>query len=234
MKFKKFRDNLVENFKSMTDSIDRIYITSTEPDKLYETYLNSFPDGTNNIFRARKEHDCSACRSFIKKFGNVVTIKDGIVKSIWDFKSNDFEYDTVCKAMSKYVKSFPIKDVFLTWENMIGIPSNKEMIEGVGISTWYHFYVHVPNKFIVDKNSVNEKIAENRDVRNVFKRSLDEISIDAVNTVLELISQNSIYRGNEWESVLKTFKGYKNKYDNLDDKQKELFAWEKFLKLVLQ
>ena len=228
MKFKKFRDNLVENFKSMTDSIDRIYVTSTEPDKLYETYLNSFPDGTNNIFRTRKEHDCSACRSFIKKFGSVVTIKDGIVKSIWDFKSNDFEYDTVCKAMSKYVKSFPIKDVFLTWENMIGIPSNKEMIEGVGISTWYHFYVHVPNKFIVDKNSVNEKIAKNRDVRNVFKRSLDEISIDAVNTVLELISQNSIYRGNEWESVLKTFKGYKNKYDNLDDKQKELFAWEKF------
>ena len=228
MKFKSFRDNLVENFKSMTDSIDRIYVTSTEPDKLYETYLNSFPDGTNNIFRTRKEHDCSACRSFIKKFGNVVTIKDGIVKSIWDFKSNDFEYDTVCKAMSKYVKSFPIKDVFLTWENMIGIPSNKEMIEGVGISTWYHFYVHVPNKFIVDKNSVNEKIAENRDVRNVFKRSLDEISIDAVNTVLELISQNSIYRGNEWESVLKIFKGYKNKYDNLDDKQKELFVWEKF------
>ena len=107
MKFKSFRDNLVENFKSMTDSIDRIYVTSTEPDKLYETYLNSFPDGTNNIFRTRKEHDCSACRSFIKKFGSVVTIKDGIVKSIWDFKSNDFEYDTVCKAMSKYVKSFP-------------------------------------------------------------------------------------------------------------------------------
>lgn len=230
MEFKSFRDNLAENFKSMTDSTDRIYVTLAEPDKLYETYLNSFPAGMNNIFRTRREHDCSACRNFIKKFGNVVTIKDGIVRSIWDFKSNNFEYDTVCEVMSRYVKSFPIKDVFLTYENMIGIPSNKEVIDGVGIFTWRHLYVLVPNKFIVRKDEVNEKIAENRDVRNVFKRSLDEISIDAVNTVLELISQNSIYRGNEWESVLKIFKEYKIKYDNLNDKQKELFAWEKFFK----
>lgn len=230
MEFKSFRDNLAENFKSMTDSTDRIYVTLAEPDKLYETYLNSFPAGTNNIFRARREHDCSACRSFIKKFGNVVTIKDGIVKSIWDFKSNNFEYDTVCEEMSKYVKSFPIKDVFLTCENMIGTPSNKEVIDGVGLFTWHHLYVVVPNKFIVRKDDVNEKIAENRDVRNVFKRSLDEISIDAVNMVLELISQNSIYRGNEWESVLKIFKEYKTKYDSLNDKQKELFAWENFFK----
>lgn len=230
MEFKSFRDNLAENFKSMTDSTDRIYVTLTEPDKLYETYLNSFPAGTNNIFRARREHDCSACRSFIKKFGNVVTVKDGIVKSIWDFKSNNFEYDTVCEVMSRYVKSFPIKDVFLTCENTIGTPSNKEVIDGVGLFTWRHLYVVVPNKFIVRKDDVNEKIAENRDVRNVFKRSLDEISIDAVNTVLELISQNSIYRGNEWESVLKIFKEYKTKYDSLNDEQKELFAWENFFK----
>ena len=66
MEFKSFRDNLAENFKSMADSSDRIYVTLAEPDKLYETYLNSFPAGTNNIFRARREHDCSACRSFIR------------------------------------------------------------------------------------------------------------------------------------------------------------------------
>ena len=61
----------------------------------------------------------------------------------------------------------------------------------------------------------------------MFKRSLEEISIDSVETVLELIKSNTLYKGNEWLKALTQFATYKKKYDALaDDKQRDLYAWE--------
>lgn len=70
-------------------------------------------------------------------------------------------------------------------------------------------------------------LSQFRDVRNVFKRSLDEISKEAVDTVLELIAQNSLYKGAEWKKQLTEFKNYQKEYGKLTDEQKELWIWEK-------
>ena len=68
--------------------------------------------------------------------------------------------------------------------------------------------------------------------RNVFKRSLDEISIEAVETVLELIAQNSLYRGEEWKPTLNKFLSYQKEYSKIrNEKEKELYAWETFAKI---
>ena len=69
--------------------------------------------------------------------------------------------------------------------------------------------------------------AEYRDTKNVFKHSLDEISMEAVDTVLELINSNTLYKGEEWKIQLIEFKKYKRIYEKLPDSQKDLFAWEK-------
>ena len=60
--------------------------------------------------------------------------------------------------------------------------------------------------------------------KSVFMRSLREISIDAVDTVLELIASNSLYRGEEWKAQLEKFRGYKVKYDSLPEEKKDLFC----------
>lgn len=70
-----------------------------------------------------------------------------------------------------------------------------------------------------------------RDTKNVFKRSLDEISMDALETVLELINSNTLYKGEEWKSILMEFKRYKKEYEKLNsDEDRDLYAWENSVK----
>ena len=46
-----------------------------------------------------------------------------------------------------------------------------------------------------------------------MERGLKEITIDSIDTVLDLIAQNSLYRGEEHLEKVKNFKALKIKYD---------------------
>ena len=88
----------------------------------------------------------------------------------------------------------------------IGVDKNFEQLENGKIIEWHHFYIELSDKF-VDRSSrsIGDIKGDFRDTRNVFKRSLEEISEDSLLTVLELISQNSLYKGEEWKAVLNEF-----------------------------
>jgi len=94
---------------------------------------------------------------------------------------------------------------------------------------WEHFFYKLPSKFVFDSHydTIDTKISQYRDVRNVFKRSLDTISMDAIKTVMDLINQGSLYKGDEYKRNIEKFYSIKKEYDKLDKDQKELFAWEK-------
>ena len=96
---------LVKHFEEMIADNAVLYTTDTDRDELWNIYIDSFTPADNPIYRVRSTHDCSACRQFIKAIGNVVTIKDGKVISIWDFESPEPEYIAPIAAMSAYVKS---------------------------------------------------------------------------------------------------------------------------------
>lgn len=67
----------------------------------------------------------------------------------------------------------------------------------------------------------------------MFKRSLDEISMEALDTILELIASNTLYKGEENKSTLALFRKYKTAYDKLaTDEQRELLHGNLRLKLV--
>ena len=59
-------------------------------------------------------------------------------------------------------------------------------------------------------------------------RSLEEISIDATDTVLELIADGSLYRGDEWKHVLQKFRKHQKEYADVNY-DKKLYVWEKSL-----
>ena len=226
MTFVEMRNKMLSQLAEMTRGTSSLYQVDCDKDKLWSLYLDSFPTEKNPIYRERTEHDCSCCRHFIKTMGNIVAIKDGEVISLWDFDiDGDDTYEPSIKAMREYIHSCPITDKFLTRENRIGTESNRELSDG-DLITYDHFYARVPLQAMAD-GDLNEKKAQFRDTRNVFKRSLDEISAEAINIVCELIAQGSLYRGEEHKDVLTKFAWFKTNYDKLNAKGKELFAWEK-------
>ncbi|EOE7167627.1 TPA: hypothetical protein ACMVA2_000214 [Clostridioides difficile] len=112
MKFNNFKNQVQEHFNRMTTDTSYIYEVDLDKDKLWSLYLDSFPEGTNEIFRERREYDCSCCRQFIKNIGNVVTIKDNEISSIWDIDTDCPTFKPVAKALSEYVKSHSVNDIY--------------------------------------------------------------------------------------------------------------------------
>ena len=229
--FMEFKKALQVHFNEMQKDADKLFEVLVDKDELWNTYLNSFPAGTNPIFRERTEHDCSCCRHFIKSIGAAIIVKDGQAHTIWELKLNDPTYQTVANALDAFVKAHEVSDIYLSKFKQIGTDHNFEEIDGKA-HRWDHFFLELPDKFVNRTSSSNEEIkGQFRDTRNVFKRSLDEITMDAVDTVLELINSNTLYKGEEWKTALTEFKKYKKEHDKLTTvTDKDLYTWEKSIK----
>ena len=51
MEFVAMRDKLIEHFNKMTKDVDQLFEVSVDKDELWNLYLDSFPPGTNEIYR---------------------------------------------------------------------------------------------------------------------------------------------------------------------------------------
>ena len=229
--FKEFRTLLQKHFDEMVKDGAPLFITNADEDKLYDLYLDSFPAGTNPTFRKRREYDCSCCRRFVKNIGKLVSFMDGQMVTVWDFETKSDVYQPVVDALAAYVKTCAVVNPYYISRNMIsdgkfGTEMNYEYdADHKAVRTWDHFAVEIPQRFIVNSYDVSTKMAEWRDSANVFKRSLEELTMNAVDTVLELIAQNSLYRGKEFEGLVRGFKSDKQVYDRLPDEKKSSYVW---------
>jgi len=227
MEFTEFKRFFQQNFADMVKDADTLFEIEIDKDEFWNLYLDSFPAGTNEIYRERREFDCSCCRHFIKAIGNAVTIKNNKIRTMWEFTVGDTTWQTVINALDAYLKAKAVTNIYVSKFNSIGTNRNHETVEGGKVITWDHFYLDLPQKF-VDRSarSIGDIQGSFRDTRNVFKRSLDEISEEAVLTILELIASNTLYKGTEWKAVLQQFLQYKRIYDTLSHDEKVNFAWE--------
>ena len=227
MTFTEMREKMTEHFNEMIAGADLLFEVGIDKDEFWNLYLESFPAGKNDIYRVRREFECSCCRQFIRAMGNVVTIKDNKVTTIWDFRTDDDVFQPMLNAMDDYIKTHAVTDVYVSKIKKIGTKRNYEIRDGQTYA-WDHFYLELPDRF-VDKSRKSEGDIKGtyRDTRNVFKRSLEEITEDSILTILELISSNTLYRGEEWKTPLTEFLKYKREYEQLtDESEKDNYAWE--------
>jgi hypothetical protein len=191
------------HLEKMIADTSHLFVVDVSKEEMWQTYLGAFSEGTNPIMRTRTEHDCSCCRHFMRDFGNVVSIKNGIVTTIWDFPTDRIgNYGPVVEAMTSLIRSKPVRDIFVTDVAKIGTDKTPEMFENGEVYAWEHFYYELPDCLVMPtKRSTKDTIRGNaHSLKDVFKRSLEELTPDSIATVLELIASNSLYKGEEWKS----------------------------------
>lgn len=231
--FKKFRDAVQKQFKSMCDNFDVLFQTDVPRQDLWDKYLEAFPGEIGEgVDSQAQEHNCNSCKQFIRPFSNMVGITpDNELVSIWDNMSEhgvtDPLYLQVANEMSTLVKSQVVSQIFVNDFAKLGTDHNVQTLEGGDKITRYHFHLKLPSKFLLNRRATSNEAFRGsiRDSKNVFKRSLEEITQESIETVLELIAQGSLYRGSEFKEVLKKFLAMHKEYHKLPEDQKDNYCW---------
>jgi hypothetical protein len=201
-----------------------LYRVAIERDAIWESYLGSFPPGTNELYRERTEHDCACCRNFVKNIGNVVALINGKLESVWDVSvPAEPGYQVVADRLSSMVKDAPIANTFLHFEPTAGSKPNFEQLT-TGVKRWEHFFVNINPKFVTKGADIPSALAVPRTAHDTLLRALETITTEAIDTVLDLIGQGSLYRGDDHKFAVNAFATKKREYDRLRV-SKDLFVW---------
>ncbi len=226
--FKTLKKAMSEAFSLLIKNQTSLFITDVDKELLWTTYLNSFEDAI-----IKQEYNCNSCRQFIKNYGGVVAIKDNKLVTIWDFVGVDV-FDKSIKNLHKLVAKSSIRDIFFndipkmgndfTLQRFTKGEDGKQVLLSAPI-TWNHFSLVLPKIFVQKGELIPSVQGAARDNKNVFKRSLDEITQDSVETVLELIAQNSLYRGEESKGVLTEFLKHKKAYTKVAIALQDNYCW---------
>lgn len=193
-----------------------LFQVEIDKDKIWETYLGAFPE------QYRQGNNCNCCKSFLRQFAGIVGLKNNEMITLWDFEPEDEEYNDAIAALREYIRSLPISGIFVNTFKKCGTDKTPDSARNL---VWNHFYFELPQSFV--KPNVGPLIGDARANKDVLKRSLEEITDDAVDTTVELINQGSIYRGNEFLGLIQEFRKVKAEYKKTKAKQKDNFCWAK-------
>ena len=217
-------------FQRIVKSGDPVFVFSVAGDDLYDTYIKSFPEGTNPIFVKETEHSCSTCKGFIRRAGGTVAVNDaGHVVTVWDDAAAKaaHPYNIVAAALRDMVLANPIADLFRvsSKEASFGAPQSRSQDRTtLKVNTWNHLYTgEIPSQFRVA--SPGEVCGSYRTSVEVFQRGLTELTPGALDTVMELITSNALYRGEEHKGAVKKFRDAQKAYLKLGEKERHTFAW---------
>ena len=212
-KFKPFAAAVAAHFSSMSANLlARVEVTG---DDLWAAYLAAFPDGTNPKYRVNTEHDGSYDRNFVRKLGNVVSLKDGVITTIWDAPNLQYPYNVVCESLAEMVRNSKIVSAFRHDVSAVGYVKTTERLENGDIKTWYHFNAEIPRRYVT--REVDAVVGPINTTVQMGKRALDELKPEAIDTVLDLIKSNSLYRGEEHLQSLTAFRNYQIRYNHLQE-----------------
>ena len=230
--FKDLKKQVRANFDKMAQQKTLFYVNINR-EKIWELYLDGF-----DTPEERQEHDCNFCKSFLRQYSGVVAIIDNKRVSIWDDIDAPMEFIKSVQMIQEYVKSRPITDIFKSEFKKCGVDRNTAgqsplaimmTPQPVGVEpvVWEHFFFMAPSRFVHKSRtvSIDSIKGDYRTTRDMFKRALTELTQHATDTVLELIGQNSLYRGIEFKDIVKEFNAVQIAYSALPEIEKDNYTW---------
>ena len=228
MEFIKFKKDIEVAFNNMIS--DDLFVVDVDRDLFWMAYLLSFDDPVE-----RQHHNCNACKSFIRHYGKVVAIDPVTykVKTFWDDVHTP-GYEKTAQALAKLVKEAAICNIFMQDMNEFhGCDHNVQMLPDGTTRTWHHLYVTIPEKFKFNKRACGFDTVDGYrgDVRSraaVFERSIAELKLEAVETVIDLIENNNLYRGAEFLKSLQEFRRTLIEARELNPEVRTNYCWLNF------
>lgn len=225
---------LNKEFDKFADAMDRqlhLMLTSGNPivkvaveESLFSLYLENIAPEHNPIFRERRYFDGNYDHNYIRRLGNIAMITPDYKRvTLWDFET-DTIFEDARKAMQVAVQNGTIVDAFLEKEKVAGHKPNADAQEPSII--WQHYYAELPKEFVNTRN-IDTVRGKHRDAVAVLKRTVEEVNLDDLHTVLDLIASNAIYRGAEFKEKLESWVGLKQRYDQTPTQE---FLWYEGMK----
>lgn len=215
--FKLFANPVEKQFDKLANSSEYLLLqVNVDRDQLWQIYLNAYPSDLNTIFRERQHYDGNYDRYFIKRLGSVVAYntKTKKIETIWNVSVPSY-FQNVANTMNQYILDNLDKtdSYFLTSESVAGHLSNPDNYDPNII--WDHFYAKIPSKYLRSKYEINSVIGNLNTRAKLLKDSIDLISIDSLEMILELTDQNSLYRGQEFKPLVKGYLDFRNSLKGL-------------------
>lgn len=230
--FSSFAKIAAESFQAIVKS-PQVFVMNVDGDALYQHYLAAFPEGTNPTFKKQTEHECSSCRHFIRRAGNVVSVSDaGVIHTVWDAAAEraPYPYNFVARALRYVLIDADISDLYRvsTKENGFGAATTRSLENRGGVLekviTWNHLHTgQIPKALQVE--SPDQARGEYRTTVQVFTRGLVELAPSALDTVLGLIDANNLYRGAEHLPAIEQFQKAQKAYLAKSPREQLIYVW---------
>lgn len=218
--FKQLKDQVRANFDKMAQENTTLFYVDIDRDEIWNKYIDNFSEAE------KQSHMCNACKTFLRQYSGVVAIVDNKRVSIWDNVTPPDIFKESVEAIQAYLAGRPITNIFLNGWNNCGTDKNVDKELNV---IWEHFYFRAPNKFVVKEDQLDSKRGAYRENRNLFKRGLDTLTLDTLDTVLELIDQGSLYRGAEFKQTIALFRTCSLDYSRLTtEEERSNYAWKAY------
>lgn len=230
-----------DTFKVMSEDVEKhfememwrrkLFKVDVDTDMLWNLYLDSYPEEMQSIYRENRWQDCTACRRWFRKMANVVALDDDGTM-ITMFSCNTLpQYQSILDKLEEQILDKDIKEAFLSSRDKIGVPVTYTEDENGDIERDYHFFSELPDKVIYEGVKVGQEKDKLYTARQLLERSLDEISLTALDTVLDLIEDNNLYRGQQWKNQLELFRGLKIAYADVTDDKRNNWLWLQSMKV---
>lgn len=181
---------------STADGTRPLFTTDIDGEDLWLLYLNSFTDPA-----VRQYHNCSCCRHFIERFGNLVTIApDGTTDSaLWHEGDAPEAYRPAIARLVRAVRRAKVDGVFLSSKLGWGRPVT---------GPWRHLSATPPPGLIFKHSllSAHQAACAKREHFNTVARSLHEIPLEHAEAALRLLESDSLQRGEKVVGPVRWFR----------------------------
>ncbi len=163
---------------------------------IWNEYLRLMPAET------RQYHNCSCCRQFIERYGLLVVIDNGTMKSaVWDETIAPNFYALIVARLRKKVEAQQIERQFFSSEIQWGQETT---------NSWNHFFI-TPNRDLVFKSKLvtdKQREAEQLEEFRILKDAVNTYNVKTTNFAVELLESANLYRADRIKPQAVWFNGF--------------------------